>query len=265
VIVGYGRVGRHIVEVLERLRVPSLVIESDADRVAQLDLRGVPTLFGDAANSEVLNHAGLDRARALVVTLPDEAAAEMTVAAGRALAPDLRIIARAASESGVKRLAQLGAQDVIHPELEGGLEVVRHTLLHLGFPLREVHQYAEAVRRDHYDVAVSSAEEHRLLHQLVDASGSIEITWLQLSKGNLLVGQTLAEANIRARTGASVVAILRNGHMMPNPKSMTILQAEDRLGLIGEKEQIEVAEKLLTAAGLQQPIDIPSSQSSPNR
>ncbi|MGH2593799.1 MAG: cation:proton antiporter [Anaerolineae bacterium] len=245
VIVGHGRVGRHIVNVLGQLTIPHLVIEADAEWVEELDRRGVSSLFGDAANSEVLTHAGLSRARALVVTLPDEAASELVVAAARELAPELPIIARTATEQGVKRLAQLGAQHVIHPELEGGLEIVRHTLLQLGFPLREVYQYADAVRHDHYDVQVNTEEEHRLLHDLLDAVGSIEITWLRLPPGNPLVGQMLAEANLRARTGASVVAIMRDGQLMANPKSTTVFEAGDRIGLIGDREQIEAAEKLL--------------------
>ena len=102
---------------------------------------GVPTLFGDAANSEVLTHAVLEQARTLVVTIPDEAAAELIVAAARDQAPNLPIIVRAATESGIKRLATLGANQVVHPELEGGLQIVRRTLLQLGFPLSKVQDY----------------------------------------------------------------------------------------------------------------------------
>ncbi|HMP42412.1 MAG TPA: cation:proton antiporter, partial [Roseiflexaceae bacterium] len=156
VIVGYGRVGRHIVTVLQHLGVPLLVVEIDAGRAVEFERQGVSTLYGDAANSEVLDHAGLGRARALVVTLPNEAAAEMVVAAGRQLAPELPIIARAATRSGVGRLTDLGAQDVIHPELEGGLEVLRHTLLALDYPPLDVQQYADAVRRDQYDPAINT-------------------------------------------------------------------------------------------------------------
>jgi len=61
------------------------------------------------------------------------------------------------------------------------------------------------------------------------------------------VGQALAEADLRVRTGASVVAILRDGQLMANPKSMTVFEAGDRIGLIGEREQIEAVEKLLGA------------------
>ncbi|MBE0672918.1 MAG: cation:proton antiporter [Anaerolineales bacterium] len=244
-IVGYGRVGHHIVNLLGQMSIPHLVIDSDAGRIDDLNLRGIPNLYGDASNSEVLTHAGLERARALVVAGPDEAASELVVAAARDIAPNLPIIARATTEEGIKHLAELGAQDVIHPELEGGLEIVRHTLLKLDFPLQEIIRYMDAVRHDHYDAQVNTEEEHRLLHEMINAMANIEVIWLRLPTGNPLVGQTLAEADLRARTGASVVAIIRNKQAMANPKSHTVFEAEDRIGFIGDKDQIEAAENLL--------------------
>lgn len=246
VVVGYGRVGQHIVNVLERLGVPRLVIEIDSGRAAEFNARGIPTLFGDAANSDVLIHVGLERARALVVTLPDETATEMVVAAARKIAPNLPIIARAATTKGVGRLLNLGAHDVIHPELEGGLEVMRHTLLCLGYPATQVQGYTDAVRRDEYDTTVSSDAEHQALDQMVRAARGIEIAWRLVSEQSPIVGQTLAEANIRARTGASVIALIRNQQLIANPKSSTVFQAGDLLGLIGDREQIAAAEQLLS-------------------
>jgi CPA2 family monovalent cation:H+ antiporter-2 len=246
VIVGYGRVGHHIVDVLGELSVAHLVIDADAERIEELSKRGIPNLYGDASNSEVLTHARLERARALVVAGPDESASEVVVTAARDIAPELPIIARATTQDGINRLADLGAQDVIHPELEGGLEIMRHTLLALGFPLQEIIRFMDAVRRDHYDTQINTAEEHRLLHDLVRASRNIEVIWLPLAEGNPLVGQTLASANLRARTGASVVAIMRNRQLLANPKSMTVFEVDDRIGLIGDHEQISAAEKLLS-------------------
>lgn len=245
VIVGYGSVGQHIVSLLSQMEVPCLVVEADAERIEELSRQQIPTLFGDAANSEVLTHAGLGRARALVVAGPDEDASALVVTAAHDLAPNLPIIARAATEEGTKQLMELGAQDVIHPELEGSLEIVRHTLLQLGFPLQEIYRYTDAVRHDHYDLQINSEEEHRLLHDLLDAASSIEIEWFRLSEGQPLVGQTLADADLRARTGASIVAILRQGQLIANPKSMTIFEAGDRVGFIGDKEEMETVEKLL--------------------
>jgi len=124
--------------------------------------------------------------------------------------------------------------------------MVRHTLLQLGFPLQEIYRYTDAVRQDHYDLQIDTEEEHRLLHNLIDAMNSIEITWLVIPPDSSLVGQSLAEVNLRARTGASVVAILRASQLIANPKSMTVFEEGDRIGLIGDREQIQVAEQLLT-------------------
>lgn len=252
VIIGFGRVGRHLVEVLSSLKVPLLVIESNVERVEELNRQNIATLFGDAASSEVINHAGLARARALVITVPDETIASTIVASARDLNPQLSLIVRAASEEGVRNLSRLGANHIVHPELEGGLELVHHTLLQLGFPLREVHEYAEAVRHDHYDIQVSSTDEHRSLHELMIAEDSIEITWLKLEPGSPLLGVSLLEANIRARCGASVVALIRGEKLIANPKSSTVFEVGDKLGLIGEDDQIQSAKScLIPSADLQ--------------
>jgi monovalent cation:H+ antiporter-2, CPA2 family len=248
VIVGYGRVGHHIVDLMGELGIYHLVVEADSGRSEELNRRGIMTLYGDAANSEVLTHAGLSHARALVVTGPDEDANALIVTAARDLAPRLPIIARASSEEGTKHLSRLGAQDVIHPELEGGLEIIRHTLLQLGFPLQEIFRYTDAVRHDHYDLHINSEEEHRLLHDLIDASNSIEIRWFRIPDGNPLIGQTIARADLRARTGASIVALNREGRLIANPKSITVFQGDDRIGLIGEQNELDEVDRLLTGS-----------------
>ena len=245
VIIGFGRVGKHLVDVLESLTIPFVVIEADAEVIAKLDQRNIPTLYGDASNSEVITHANLGHARALVVTVPDETTSTMIVTAARDLNPNLPIIARAATEEGVHSLSRLGANHVVHPELEGGLELVHHTLLSLGFPLRQVHEYSESVRRDHYDIDISSDAEHRSLHELVRAFEGIEITWMVVGESSPIVGKSLAESNIRSYTGASVVALIRDKRLVANPKSVTRFESGDRIGLIGENEQIQVARKLV--------------------
>jgi CPA2 family monovalent cation:H+ antiporter-2 len=171
VVVGCGRVGSHLVEVLGHLGVPRLVVELDGRRTEELASLGVPVIYGDAANSEILRHAHLRSARALVITVPDDAAATLAVAGALGLAPDLPILVRASSPPSIGALLTMGASDVIHPELEGGLEIVRSALLRLGYPLREVEAYAEAVRHERYDVEVDTAEERRALEALVAASG----------------------------------------------------------------------------------------------
>jgi len=245
VVVGFGRVGAHLVDVLDTLSIPLLVIETDVERIQLLSKRGIPTLYGDASNSEVLAHASLPRSVLLVSTIPEEDTTLLVVSTARNIHPELAVIARVASEECSQALERYGNLQLVNPELEGGLEIVHHALLQLGFPLRQVHEYSEAVRHDHYETTISSAEEHRTLHALLNASESIDISWVSLEDGSPLIGQTLLSANIRSRSGASVVAILREGRLIANPKSFTVFERGDQVGLIGDEEQIQAARELI--------------------
>ena len=234
VVVGYGRVGQHIVTVLERLNVPRLVVEQDIGRAVELDQRGTPTLYGDAADSEVLDHAALGRARLLVVTLPDDAAAEVIVAAGRIQNKRLPIIARAATQAGIGRLFQLGAVDVIQPELEGGLEIVRHTLIRLGYPDAEVDDYADAVRHDRYDISVSTATEQDALDRLTQASQQPGVAWFCIGARSPLVGRAIADAQLNNHSGGRIIAVLRDGQLTPHPDPDFRLQANDLVSILSD-------------------------------
>jgi CPA2 family monovalent cation:H+ antiporter-2 len=88
-----------------------------------------------------------------------------------------------------------------------------------------------------------SEDEHRSLHELVGALKGIEIAWMNLEASSPLVGRTLAEADIRAQSGASVVALVRDQQLIANPKSITVFQAGDRIGVIGEKDQLEAVQQ----------------------
>ncbi len=245
VIVGYGRVGKHIAHVLHQLEQPYLVVEQDIDRVTEIQKLDVPTLFGDAANSEVLNHAGLAHARALVVTVPNETTAELVVAAAHDIAPKLVIIARAGTESGVQRLMTLGAFHVIHPELEGGLEIVRHMLLTLGSSMTQIQPYIDAVRRDAYKDAVHENNQYAVLDQMLTAIRGVDIAWQTIEAGSPLIGKSLKEANIRSNVGASVIALIRNNEVIPNPKSTTQFDQGDLVGLIGDDQELQAAARLV--------------------
>jgi monovalent cation:H+ antiporter-2, CPA2 family len=245
VLVGYGRVGRHLINLLRPMEIPLVIIEADADRVEELNAMQIPTIYGDAANSEVLLHAGLESARALVVTVPEQAAAELIVATAHRANSELAIVARAATEQGIRRLADLGARFVIHPELEGGLEMVRHTLLQLGVPFREVDRYSEDVRSKHYEFGESSSANQQILRKLMRQVGEIEINWLEIPGNSPVIGTTLAQSDLRGRTGASVVALVRNGKLTANPKSSTVFQEEDQIGVICDPNQLSDLEGLL--------------------
>ncbi len=247
IIVGHGRVGKHMGRVLAQLEYPFLVVESDAVRASEMQKAGIPTLFGDAANSEILNYTGIDHAHALVVTTSNEVTTQLVVGAAHVMAPELPIIARASTEAGVQRLALHGAHHIIHPELEGGLEIVRHALLTLNYAPGRIQQYVDAVRSDAY-AAVDDGKHAHVLDQLITAARGVEIAWQPVEGSSTVVGKSLREANLRALTGASVIALVRKGRVIPNPKSETGFVEGDIVGLIGTP--VEIAETALLLAPL---------------
>jgi CPA2 family monovalent cation:H+ antiporter-2 len=245
VIVGCGRVGRHIAEVLGRIGIARIVVEIDVTRSKRLQQIGIPVLFGDAANSELLRHAGLDRARALVVTVPDDAAALAVVTAARRLAPNLHIITRASTWEGARQLKEAGATAVVRPELEGGIEIVRRTLLGLEFPAYDVQRYTDAVRQEELGIASARDDRARVIEDLTHAVGNLDVAWVSVAPDSAVARQTLAQANVRARTGASIVAIGRGQAVISNPTPGEMLMPGDRVAVLGSPSEIAEAARLL--------------------
>ncbi len=132
VICGYGRVGRELASVLDARGIRYLVIEYHPDIARELRERGVPVIYGDAANPAVLEHAHLERARLLAVLMPDANAVEVTTRQAHGINSQLDIVARAESVDHVQRLRLLGAAEVVQPEFEAGQEVIRHALRRFG-------------------------------------------------------------------------------------------------------------------------------------
>ena len=248
VIVGCGRVGRHIAEALGKLKIPRIVIEADPERVTRLQQLGVPVVYGDASSSEILDTVGLDRARTLVVTLPDDSSSLAVVSTTRLRSPKLHIVARASTWDGAKRLRAAGAHDVVRPELEGGVEIVRRALLELDLPVRVVQEYAEIVRREGLDESErASAERTRVLDDLLNAARSVEVVWLEIGASSELAGRTLADTGLRERTGVTVVAIARGDQIITNPGPLEAIQPRDRIATIGTPAQIAATEQLVAA------------------
>lgn len=118
IIIGYGRVGRRVAESLAGLDVSTVVIEADLERVEDIRRSGGTAILGNAARTEVLQAAGIERARHLLVAVPNGLEAGEIVMQARKLNPTLRIIARAHLEEEMTHIAQNGADRVIMGERE---------------------------------------------------------------------------------------------------------------------------------------------------
>jgi monovalent cation:H+ antiporter-2, CPA2 family len=149
VICGYGRVAQELAAALEARGLRYLVIEYNPDIVGQLRDQHVPVIYGDAANPAVLEHAHLEHARLLAILMPDSRAAELATRHARAINPRLDIVARGGSVEDLERLRAAGAAEVVQPEFEAGVEVIRHALRRFGIGGMELSS-AVAGRRNAY-------------------------------------------------------------------------------------------------------------------
>jgi len=151
IIVGYGRVGGLIGDMLERHKIPFIAVDSDVRLAAWAKTDGKPVYYGDAARPEYLRRCGLETARAVVVTIDQPAANEAVVETTRRLRPDVTLVARARDASHARALYELGATDAVPETIEASLQLSEAVLVDVGVPLglviASIHQKRDEFRK----------------------------------------------------------------------------------------------------------------------
>jgi CPA2 family monovalent cation:H+ antiporter-2 len=235
---GFGRMGSAVGEALETFNVRYVVVETDIDVVKALRTRGVPAVFGDAAQPRVLQHAGAETARLLVVTVPTPDGARSAVRNLRTLNPGAPILARAHSSEAGDELRRAGATEIIHPEIEAAGTLIRHAARRLDLPKAQVLAYLSQLRSA-LDVTGEPVVEDRSLPEVVEITVGADG----------LADQSLAEARVRERFGITVLAVYRTtGDEVHNPGANTVLREGDRVRVFGLRDQV-AAFRAAAAAG----------------
>jgi CPA2 family monovalent cation:H+ antiporter-2 len=150
-VIGYGRVGRLVGEMLSRHQIAWAGVDRDP-RAAEAGRRdGQAIFFGDATRADFLRRFGLAGARALVVTMDSPEAAEAVVVAARGERPDLTIVARARDARHAARLYELGAADAVPETIEASLQLSEAVLVDIGVPMglviASIHERRDEYRR----------------------------------------------------------------------------------------------------------------------
>lgn len=213
IVCGYGRVGASAANSLrETGQRPVLIIEKEEGRVQQALEAGFLVLTGDSTDDDTLRGAGIERAWGVLVCTGDDSLNLFVVLSARSLNKDLFIIARS-TETNAAKMRLAGANRIVSPYQIGGR-----------------HMANIAVRpnvADFLDVVTLDGGRELWMEELVIAPDSV------------LVGQTLAEADIRKRLNVLLIAILRfaTGSTV-NPTGETRLEAGDEMIVLGTREQL---------------------------
>ena len=212
VLCGYGQVGRAIEkELIGDGEVVVAIDRREPDHPPSSGKRMM--LVGDATEDHILHQVGLDSAKALIVALDSDIDNLFITLSARSLNPDLFIVARANEPAVIPKLEQVGANRVVSPHQIGG---ARMTAL-VSHP--EVVEFLDVVMQD----------------------GSFEVRLAEavITDRSAFARCSLQECAIRTTTGATVLAVLRQGSFVTNPSQDFVLQPDDRLISLGTAEQLE--------------------------
>lgn len=222
IICGYGRNGQQAANELRLYKEPYVVIDTNHDLVVEnLDL---PFRFieGDATQDEILIKADIEKAKAVVSTLPNDADNLYVVITARALNPGLTIISRASNESSQKKLRMAEVDNVVMPEKVGGAHMAK---------------------------MVARPDILEFLEQIsigTDAPTNLEeIICDQLPKEFL--NKTIYDIQIRKLTGANIVGFKSpDGEYILNPLPDTRIIPHSKLFVLGTTDQIKNMKKVLS-------------------
>jgi CPA2 family monovalent cation:H+ antiporter-2 len=150
IVAGYGRSGRAAARALRASGLPLLVVESNYALYGDAVHEGLPAVWGDITRGPILHAAAVDKARMLLLAVPDKNTVLQSVEGGRRINPNLLVIARAARDRHVNELRKRGIDVAIQPEFEGGVEMVRQALILYPYDEAKSAELVSALRQDLY-------------------------------------------------------------------------------------------------------------------
>jgi CPA2 family monovalent cation:H+ antiporter-2 len=248
VIAGYGLNGRNLAAALRSINAPYLIVELNAQTVRRARTEGEPAFYGDATREEILRALGIDRARLFVIAISDPSATRSMVRVARGMNPKLHIIARTRYVVEIPELTRLGANVVIPEEFETSIEIFARVLAHYTVPREEIDRLVAEIRASHYEALRPGAKPRITLSGMLGAMPQMHVERIPLAPTAPAVGQTLAATGLRSRTGALVVSVRRGESDIATPEATFRLAAGDVLVVVGQRNQIKAAYKLLTGA-----------------
>jgi len=245
VICGYGSSGSNLVRLMREHNYPILVVEQSEQVIGQLRDAGIPYVYGNAASLHVLDKAGVERARSMVIVLADAMSSRLCLKRSLELNPNLDIVVRANKDREIELLYQLGAREVVQPEFEASLELATHLMSGIGVPNWVIQQEMEKIRTSHYLDLRPEQPQSQIARDLRTAAEMMNSKWYDLPEDSPLTGMTLEQADIRRLTGVSLVAIRRaEGEEIDYPDAGVSLEEGDRLLAVGEPDELSAFKKL---------------------
>jgi CPA2 family monovalent cation:H+ antiporter-2 len=241
IIIGFGVNGRNVARAARFAGIPYAIIEMNPETVRSKRAKGEPIYYGDSTQETVLQNANIKNARIVAVAINDPTATRRITEVIRRISPKVHLIVRTRYLQEMKHLYELGADEVIPEEFETSVEIFTRVLTKYLMPRDEIERLVAEVRADGYEMFRSLSKVSASFFDLNLYLHDVDISTFRILQGSPLIGKTLAQIELRRRYGVSVVAILRDSHILSNPGADKLLQCNDVLFVLGSSEKLSEA------------------------
>lgn len=240
IIVGFGFSGRTVSKAAKAAGIPYIIVEANPETVKQEKQKEENIHYGDATFGAVLEHAGVEHARVLIIGISDAAATGKIVEIAKQLNPNISIIAKVRDLQEMKRLNALGADEIIPEEYETSVEIFVRLLEKYLVPREDIEKLVNDVRANGYRMLRKLSGNTCIDSEfnIRDGLPGVDIQILKVENGSSFNGKTLADLDFRKRYGVTVLSVSRGSDLIYTPEGDFLLQEKDACILLGKPEDL---------------------------
>jgi CPA2 family monovalent cation:H+ antiporter-2 len=242
IIAGYGLNGRNLAHVLKEAGIPYVILELNPETVREATEAGELIIFGDVSRRTILEEAAAARAKGIVFAISDPLVTRRGVRAVKDLNPDIFVIVRARYAAEIDELLRAGADDVIPEEFETSIEIFTRVLEKYHVPRNVVDAEVKVLRGECYGMLRGACSAIRpVTERIADllAAGTAETYFV--GRGAWPARKTLGDLDLRGKTGATVLAVVRGSDSFTSPGADFRIEEQDTLVLVASHRDIDRA------------------------
>jgi CPA2 family monovalent cation:H+ antiporter-2 len=233
IIVGYGMTGSRLARVFKAAHIPYIVLETNGLTVRAARQDGESIAYGDGTRREVLVKAGIVGARVAVFNIASPIDELRGVSVARELNPSMKIVVRTRTVDAIADLERRGASDVVVEEYEAALELFQRVLRHYRIPVYTIGAELDAMRAEHYGILRGVPKEALHLDDLRYLGIHHALEVVEVEAGSAAIGKNPVTLDLRSKTGATVVAVIRKGEPFYTIDAKSRFEVGDAVVLVG--------------------------------
>jgi CPA2 family monovalent cation:H+ antiporter-2 len=238
ILSGFGRTGQNLAVFLKRVNIPFVALEVDTDLITEAWGAGEPVFFGDSSHPDILKRAGIDRAKALVITFAEVNSSKKIIRTAKQLCENIPLIVRTRDDRHLETLLEYGADEVILDTVESSMMLAQHTLARLELDQSSINELLSDAREGHY--ARVRAFFHRADEVNLDRPDHNYLHSIEILNNYHAVGRAIE--SLKSLPKINVIALNRNGVRCDDPLLDVELKVGDVLVVEGTPDDIQCAE-----------------------